>query len=99
MGDPAADKINAAVHACLDCCYQSSTPLKAIADYINQLDADPDWSQREIDQVETAVLKMLVKIAGRPPDDDGDLPGPIAPPHFSEFEQFPSASNDVDRTS
>jgi len=68
MAEALAAKINKAVHDCLGACYASPTPLKAIADYINELDTDPNWSQAEIDEVERAVLQMLVKIAARPPD-------------------------------
>jgi hypothetical protein len=93
MGELNTARINAAVHACLDQCYHSRTPLKAIAEYINQLEVDPGWSEAEIDQVEAAVLKMLVKIAGRPPAADGDLLGPIAPPHIPPPAHYPNAES------
>ena len=60
-------KINAAIRDCLDQCYGNKAPLTWVAAYLEHLRRSEDWSEEEVKEVETAVLKMLSVIAMRPP--------------------------------
>jgi len=70
MDDP---RVSAAIGECLDRCQRSKHPLGALAVFLAGLRADPNWSESDLQQVETAVRQTL---AGRlPRQSDVDVPG------------------------
>jgi hypothetical protein len=63
-------RINKAIHACLELCYQSSDPAHCIAEFLNRLRSDSEWTSGELAQVRSATIHILRKIA-TPEEDDG----------------------------
>jgi hypothetical protein len=59
-------KINRAVRECVGRCFRSQTPLTALAEYVEQLKADPSWAEAEILRVETTVLRMVNQVVSQP---------------------------------
>lgn len=72
MSEESAAKINRAVRDCLRQCYLHDSPLTVIAHCTEGLRKQPDWTEAEINQVQSTVLKMLRSLL-QPPDDP-DLP-------------------------
>lgn len=54
-----SDKINGAIRACLEECYESSNHLATLAEFTSRLRDDPAWRDAEIAEVEVAVRQML----------------------------------------
>jgi hypothetical protein len=54
-----AEKINAAIHECLERCYAADYPIACLAVYIKGLKQDPQWRLAEVDLVETRVRQIL----------------------------------------
>lgn len=54
-----SNKINVAIHDCLNECYKSENPLAVVAAYVTRLRADPTWAESEIDDFETAIRRIL----------------------------------------
>ena len=52
-------QVNQAVQECLAECYRSANPLAALAGFIAQLRSQPEWTDSEVEGVETAVLRIL----------------------------------------
>jgi hypothetical protein len=61
-------KISQAVTDCLARCYGSPTPLNALAQYIGELESNPDWTQYEVEAVEIRALRVLNRIVGESAD-------------------------------
>ena len=57
-----AGKISRAVTDCLNVCYVSTSPLSALAQYVNSLSSDPQWSAYEVEAVEIRALRVLNRI-------------------------------------
>jgi hypothetical protein len=53
------NRINIAVRDCLAQCYGSENPLARLAQYLHWLHSDARWTDREINYVEIAVLRLL----------------------------------------
>ena len=68
MPENAAAKINDAIRSCLEQCYGDKAPLATVADFLRKLRMDPAWSETEIEEVQSTVLKMLSLIAVKPPE-------------------------------
>ncbi len=66
------DRINKAVRACLELCYQSSDPAQCIAEFLIRLRRDSKWTTVELAQVRSATIHMLRKIAA--PEEDDNMP-------------------------
>lgn len=56
-------RINVAVRECLAQCYGSKHLLVRLAQYLERLHADAHWTDREINYVEIAVLRLLRLVA------------------------------------
>jgi len=69
MPESDAAKINDAIRSCLEQCYGDRTPLATVADFLRKLRKDPAWSETEIEEVQSTVLKMLSLIVEKPPED------------------------------
>jgi hypothetical protein len=52
-------RINLAIRECLAQCYGSKNPLVRLAQYLQRLHGDAQWTDREIGYVEIAVLRLL----------------------------------------
>ncbi len=67
--DPGTDnsrsKVNRAIERGLDLCRHSVAPIVSLAQVIDDLHADPSWTDGEVRQVETALRKMLARIVHR----------------------------------
>jgi len=65
MTEIVQDRLNAAVHECLDRCYQTQSVLAELAQFLVELKSEPGWRVGEIRAVELAVLGVLngVRIA------------------------------------
>ena len=63
------NKINAAIHECLERCYSAKLPIACMAAYLGELRTDPLWSLAEVDMVETRVRQILTLIVEQPPTD------------------------------
>jgi len=59
-------QINHSVHRCLERCYASTEVLATLAAFLEELRENDYWSEREIHEVELAVLKVLHRIAEDP---------------------------------
>ncbi len=65
-------RINKAVHACLQLCYQSSDAAHCIAEFLTRLRSDSTWTTVELAQVRSATIHILRKIAA--PEEDDNMP-------------------------
>ena len=64
-----ADKYTQAVSQCLSGCYSAHNPLAALASFIGKLRRDPDWTDEEVDRVETNCLRILTAILNQAESD------------------------------
>jgi hypothetical protein len=55
-------KINAAVQRGLTLCRQSVAPIVSLALVIDELHADPSWTDKEVREVEAALRRILARI-------------------------------------
>jgi hypothetical protein len=55
-------KINAAVQRGLNLCRQSVAPIVSLALVIDELHADPSWTDKEVREVEVALRRILARI-------------------------------------
>jgi len=53
------DRLNDAVHECLERCYQTESALAELAAFLIELKSMPGWRDSEIHAVELAVLALL----------------------------------------
>jgi hypothetical protein len=67
-----SEKINSAIRACLDRCYESKTPLFCIAGYMDELRASRQWTQAEMSHIHRTVLHMLKRIYEEPAEQPSD---------------------------
>ena len=58
------EAIQEAIHACVAECQIHPQPLACLAGFIEQLRADPGWTETEIAQVETATRRILARLLG-----------------------------------
>lgn len=56
-------KISDAVTDCLHRCYESSSMLRTLAEYVQELEQNPEWKGYEIDVVKFRVMRVLNRIA------------------------------------
>ena len=54
-----SNRINIAIHDCLNECYKSDNPLAIVAEFVSRLRADPNWNDSEIDDFEVAIRRIL----------------------------------------
>ena len=54
-----SNKINAAIHDCLNECYKSDNPLAVVATFVGRFRADPTWTESEIEDFEVAIRRIL----------------------------------------
>lgn len=54
-----AQRMNAAVRACLNECYHSTEPLVSLAAFIESLRRFGNWREAELLQIETTVRRIL----------------------------------------
>jgi hypothetical protein len=66
MPEEAAVRINDAIRSCLERCYGDKTPLATVAKFLSELRRHPKWSEAEVEEVQTTVLKMLSLIVEKP---------------------------------
>jgi hypothetical protein len=66
---PTIDRLNGAIHACLDECYSASNPLAALASFVRRLRTNPAWREAEIEEVEQTVRRMLRALVVRHRED------------------------------
>lgn len=59
-----ATKVNAAVEACLASTSELAHPFRDIADFIALLKDSPHWSDREIQEVQSRVIRGLLDRQG-----------------------------------
>jgi hypothetical protein len=59
VSESTATKINRAIQDCLNRCYSAENPLVAMADCVESLKKNSDWSEAEVLQVETTSRRML----------------------------------------
>jgi hypothetical protein len=62
MGEVDRDKINNAVQSCLVRCYAATEVLAALAAFLQDLRLLEGWPERDVHDVEFAVLKVLSRI-------------------------------------
>jgi hypothetical protein len=59
-------KISQAVTDCLNRCYASTLPINALAEFIDELNHDAQWSAYEVEAVEIRALRVLRRIVSDP---------------------------------
>jgi hypothetical protein len=64
-------KVNAAVERGLSLCRHSVAPIVSLAQVVDELRADPNWTSGEVRQVEMALRKILVRVVSREPGTPG----------------------------
>ena len=89
MRDLDEEKINNAVHECLDRCYRTDDSLPKIAEFLAELKASGDWSKAEIRAVELAVHAVMHGIV----DCDIDSENAMDESSDDEVLEAPNASN------
>jgi len=60
-----ADKVNDAIQRGLALCRHSVAPIVSLAQIVDELHADPNWTAREVRQVEIALRKILARLTER----------------------------------
>lgn len=63
------DKINDAIHECLERCYCADSPIACMAAYLEGLQRDPRWRLAEVNLVERRVRQILTLIVEPSPAD------------------------------
>lgn len=58
------EAIQEAIQACVAECQIHPQPLACLAGFMEQLRADPAWTETEIVQVETATRRILARLFG-----------------------------------
>ena len=53
------EKVNWAIHDCLERCYQTDEVLAVLVEFLDELKKRKDWREAEIREVELGVLKVL----------------------------------------
>ena len=53
------EKVNWAIHDCLERCYKTDEVLAVLAEFLDELKERKDWREAEIREVELGVLKVL----------------------------------------
>jgi hypothetical protein len=56
------NKVNRAIRRCLTHCRQSPAPIVSLAEFLDDLRADPAWREAEIHMVEVAVRRILAQL-------------------------------------
>jgi hypothetical protein len=59
------DKLNMAADDCLRDATAAPLPFSSVHDCIEKLKADPDWTDAEIIEVQTRVIRQLMQQLGR----------------------------------
>jgi hypothetical protein len=62
LADRRLNRLNGATRECLEQCYQSDNWLDCLANYVQELRAD-GWWEKDIEEVETTVVRILRAIA------------------------------------
>jgi hypothetical protein len=69
MRDVQKQKVYSAVQECLAVCYGKSNPLTHASEYVQRLRGRRDWCDREVEEVESLVLRAVrVIVRHAPPD-------------------------------
>jgi len=76
--------VNEAVRECLTQCYAASQPLATLAAFLVKLRSNPQWSDEDVDAVESHVVRMLAMMAS--PSDSGILPAGLVNPNAPRTE-------------
>jgi len=58
-----AEKLNAAIRDCLRSCYLSSQPFHSLADYLRTLRHRCGWTEDEVHDVRSHVIRILRAVA------------------------------------
>jgi len=66
MDEEQLAKIESAVAKCLSGC-DDITPFKQLSAFINSLKDDPEWTDRDIIEVQTRVIRVLLYRSQHPP--------------------------------
>ena len=64
-------KINAGLGACLEHCKQTDRPFTSVSAFIESLKHDPIWSDAEVIELQTRVIRHLLHHRVHPPDGGG----------------------------
>jgi len=59
-------RIESALATCLDECRAKDRPFTRISEYIASLQADPAWTEAEIIELQTRVIRVLLFRGGKP---------------------------------
>ena len=55
-------QLNAEVRSCLDNCYRAAHPLEKMTSWLGRLRINPKWSEAEVQEVESAVRRVLLGV-------------------------------------
>jgi hypothetical protein len=61
--DAQAEKIGSAVERCVAECDASNTPFVCVKSWITRLLLDPEWSERDVIEFQTQVIRILMERA------------------------------------
>ena len=64
------NKVNAAIHDCLNVCYNSHQPVLALTEYLKGLWSSGEWTAVEVAKIRSATVHILRSVAA-PEEDDG----------------------------
>lgn len=53
-------KVESAIQSCLDECRASHTPFTLLAEWLDNLKADPSWSEAELREFQVRVVRILM---------------------------------------
>ena len=62
-------KINAAIHDCLELCYGSPTPVLCLTEFLKRLSMSREWTAIEVVEVRSRVVRILRTVAAGDEDD------------------------------
>ncbi len=60
--------MKANVLACLEECDKAAAPYAVVAEYVENMKASPNWTEREITEFQTRVLRALLGRIRKPGD-------------------------------
>ena len=59
-------RIESALAMCLDECRAKDRPFTRVSEFIAGLQSEPDWTDQEIIELQTRVIRVLLFRAGKP---------------------------------
>ena len=63
-------KMNAAIHDCLERCYSSPTPVLCLVEYLQRLRISGKWTCEELMEVRSRVVRILRVVAAGDEEDE-----------------------------